>query len=251
MHPPQTPGDGVARLLVKGSGKLKRRQCFILTQGNDKIGADIFAFNLPAVATCPGMSAACDHCYARRARWRFPGVRDALRRNWEAARDPSFAARLTREIKGRNVRVLRVHASGDSFSESYVRAWARVARRCPGMTIYGYTRSWRLPYLRGPLERLAALPNVRLWYSADLDTGMPRDVPPAVRVAWLQTDVGAAVPAGVGLVFRTHPLRRRPARRLALALVCPDENGVSGGTNCSACGLCWRPPGVRPAVRHP
>jgi hypothetical protein len=230
----------VSRLLVKGSGKLARRPNYVLSRGNDKIGGAIFAFNLPAVDTCPGRSAACSACYAQRGRWSFPKVQAALRRNWEASRDPFFAERMMREIRRRRARVVRIHASGDFYDSRYLRAWARVARNCPWVKFYAYTRSWRLPGLREELEELATLSNVRLWYSADLDTGVPADPPEGVRVAWLQESHDDPVPEGVDLVFRVHRLRREPAKRIGLTLVCPVEQGSGTSTTCTSCGLCWK-----------
>jgi hypothetical protein len=94
--------------------------------------------------------------------------------------------------------------------------------------------------LRAELEKLAALPNVRLWYSADLDTGMPTAMPDGVRVAWLQEEDDEAVPDGLDLIFRVHRLRRRPAKRIGLTLVCPVEQGSGAGTTCTSCGVCWK-----------
>jgi hypothetical protein len=230
----------VSRLLVKGSGKLSRRPNYVLSKGNDKIGQDIHAFNLPAVDTCPGRSTACESCYARRGRWGFRKVQEALRRNWEASCHSFFAERMIREIQSRRVRVVRIHASGDFYDVRYIRSWSRVALTCRGVTFYAYTRSWRLPGLRAELEGLAALSNVRLWYSTDTDTGMPADLPEGVRVAWLQEDATDPVPDGVDLVFRIHRLRSRPAKRIGLALVCPVEQGGGGSTTCTSCGVCWK-----------
>jgi hypothetical protein len=230
----------VSRLLVKGSGKLARRTNCVLSRGNDKIGQAIFAFNLPAVDTCPGMSAACQSCYAQRGRWVFSKVKAALRRNWEASRHPFFAERMIQEVRRRRVHVVRIHASGDFYDARYIRAWAQVARNCPWVTFYSYTRSWRLPGLRAELEKLTVLANVRLWYSADLDTAMPSDVPEGVRVAWLQEDAADPVPEGADLVFRVHRLRRRRAKRIGLTLVCPVEQGSGNHTTCTSCGLCWK-----------
>ena len=230
----------MSRLLVKGSGKLARQPNYVLSRGNDKIGQAIFAFNLPAVDTCPGRSAACDACYAQRGRWVFPKVQAALRRNWEASRHPFFAERMIREVRRRRAGVVRIHASGDFYDARYVRSWARVARNCPWVTFYAYTRSWQLPGLRAELVGLAALPNVRLWYSADQDTGMPSDLPEGVRVAWLQEDSEDAVPKGVDLIFRVHRLRRAPVKRIGLTLVCPVEQGSGTSTTCTSCGLCWK-----------
>jgi hypothetical protein len=64
--------------------------------------------------------------------------------------------------------------------------------------------------------------------------------PPGVRVAWLRLDADEDVPAGVDLVFRVHGLRRNPAKRIGLTLVCPVEQGSGAGTTCSTCGVCWR-----------
>jgi hypothetical protein len=212
----------------------------LLTKGNDKIGGQVYAFNLPAKVTCPSVSAACDNCYAERGRWRFPAVREALAWNLRASRRGYFVAEMVEELRRRRVRVLRLHSSRDLYDAAYARKWVRVLERSPGVTAYGYTRSWRVPAIRPALTELAALPNVRLWYSADEDTGMPEDVPPGVRVAWLLQRNDEAVPAGVGLIFRVHPLRREPLKRIGLTLVCPAEQGREHSTTCSTCARCWR-----------
>jgi hypothetical protein len=86
---------------------------------------------------------------------------------------------------------------------------------------------------------MAALDNVRAWYSADAETGLPAVLPEGVRVAWLQTD--ADEPAAGDLVFRDDPVRgERP--RFALPVVCPNETpaGARFGVNCGNCGHCWK-----------
>src|SRR5207244_4362697 len=105
----------------------------------------------------------------------------------------------------------------------YVRQWASVAAAAPDTTFYAYTRSWRVPGIREALEEFAALPNVRLWYSADRDTGLPERVPAGVRVAWLETLEEEDVPPQADLVFRPHRLRRHANPRVALPLVCPAD----------------------------
>jgi hypothetical protein len=234
---------GRHHLLGRPTTKLRRpRPERHLTRGNDKVGPDVFTFNLPAVLTCPGMSAACEACYARRGRWGFDTVQEALARNWEASREPFFAERMIREIRQRRARVVRVHCSGDFYDLAYVRKWARVIRNVPGVRFYAYTRSWRRPGLRRAIEeQLVPLANLRLWYSADADTGLPDGLPPGVRVAWLMTEAEEVIPDGVDLVFRVHRLRRRPAKRIGLALVCPPENGITEGRiDCGRCGVCWK-----------
>jgi hypothetical protein len=212
----------------------------LLSKGNDKIGGKIFAFNLPAGSTCPGQSAACASCYAQRGRWLFPNVSDALAWNYRMARRKFFVEEMTEELRRRRVKVLRLHSSGDFFSEDYVRRWVTILSRSPSVTAYAYTRSWRVPSILPALVELAALDNFRLWFSADADTGMPPEVPPGVRVAWLQEDEGDAIPAGVDLVFRVHRLRKTPRKKIGLSLVCPTEQGREHTLTCSSCAHCWR-----------
>jgi hypothetical protein len=114
-HPP------TSCLLRKPTGKLRQRPRQHLTRGTEKTGPMIFTFNLPAVLTCPGMSAACASCYARRNRWVFSNVQKALHRNWQASREPFFAERMVREIVRRQAQVVRIHSSGDFYDLPYIR----------------------------------------------------------------------------------------------------------------------------------
>ena len=239
----KTSGGGRSRhLLAKGRGKLSERRAHILAKGNDKLGDWIFAFSLAAVRTCPGMTAVCrTECYARKHRFRYPAVRKALARNLKAAKQDDFAGRIASEIAARNVTVLRIHASGDFFSAAYVRQWTKVASALPEVVFFAYSRSWRVAEIREALGELAALPNVRLWYSADRETGLPASAPGGVRVAWLETTADESVPEGVDLVFRPSRLRRRRNPRVPLPLVCPaDTSDATRKVTCGSCGCCWR-----------
>jgi hypothetical protein len=99
---------------------------------------------------------------------------------------------------------------------------------CTAVLFYAYTPSRRVPAMKIALEALAGLPNFRMCFSADKDTGLPDRLPAGVRIAWLREDHDAPVPADADLVFRIHKLRRRPARQVNLMQVCPVENGVTG-----------------------
>jgi hypothetical protein len=216
----------------------------LLHEGNTKLGAAILHWGLPAGGTCPGQSPACAReCYAKRGRYLFGSVSRALRRNLAAARQPNFARRMTAELRERWPRVVRVHTAGDFFSAAYVRDWVEIARACPDVTFYGYTRSWRVPQIAPALRELAALPNVYLWYSTDRDTGRPARLPPGVRVAYMQT-APDDLPRKAELLFRVHRLRRTVQKRVSLpladAVTCPVENGATPDMTCRRCGICWR-----------
>jgi hypothetical protein len=209
----------------------------LLGLGNAKLGRGIYTFSLPAVTTCPGSSPTCRReCYALRGRLKLQRRRHRLA--YRASLDDAFPGRMVREIRRRDCGCVRIHVSGDFYSAAYARAWAAVARACPQTRFYAYTRSWRVPEIAPALAELASLPNVRLWWSCDRDTGVPARVPRRVRLAWLQASADD-LPPRADLVFRVRRLRKTVVKRVGLALVCPVENGATGHrTDCGRCRLC-------------
>ena len=230
-----------AARLVKTEAIRRASNITPLVRGNGKLGGSIWCFNIPAGLTCPGKSAACSDCYAMQGHWTFANVKAALAARWLASFQPGFAAAVVQQIAARRINRVRIHASGDFYSADYIAAWHAIASSCPATRFYAYTRSWRVADLLPGLTRLAALPNVKLFLSADSDTGKPPRIP-RTRIAWLQTDSGDVVPplGRRDVVFRTRRARRVAAKRIGLALVCPVENGsVASKPTCGSCRFCW------------
>lgn len=218
----------------------------MLTRGNHKLGARrIWSFSLPSGpgGTCAGMTPACgNHCYAIALERYRPAAAAAYQRNLALARRRDFVRRVRAFIIAHAVRVVRIHVAGDFFAARYARKWLRITRRSPRVTFYFYSRSWQVAAIRTVLDRMAALPNCAAWFSCDRDTGVPANVPPSVRLAWLMTNPTDLPPPGTDLVFRVRRLRRRP-EPVADPRVCPAEDGVTRThpVTCERCGLCWRP----------
>lgn len=210
----------------------------LLSRGNSKLGESIFGWTLEAIQTCPGRTATCSHwCFASHGRFATESMKDRNQWRLQQAKKVSFVDKMCDEIHRRGVLVLRVHIGGDFFSPRYVQKWIEIAVRCPNVRMFGYSRSWRCDNIRPLLYAFGALPNVRLWLSADRDSGLPPEVPQGIRVAWLQVD--EAPPQGGDLVFQVRRLRR-----LALPTVvpvCEQETpaGKAAGTNCANCRVCW------------
>lgn len=110
----------------------------------------VHEFNLPTGHTCP-FAETClvkvnketgkftnkstDYfCYASKPE-RFPAVRNHRWENLEAVRGKEVFT-LPSKIKH-----LRIHASGDFFSQSYFDAWLETAYRNPDVEIWAYTKS--------------------------------------------------------------------------------------------------------------
>jgi Gene product 88 len=209
--------------------------------GNSKLGPAIWSWSLPAVLTCPGRSDDCEAvCYARRGHFTSPVVGDRLARNLAFSMTPEFAPTLTAEIKPFDLPTVRIHVSGDFYDAAYAAAWLGIVKQCRRTRFYADTRSWRHQPVLPALGELGMLKHFKLWLSADSDTGLPPALPGS-RVAWLVTAEGEEPPREANLVFRTRRLRRRPALRLNLVVVCGTETGAAkADTTCSGCQRCWR-----------
>ncbi|MCE9563917.1 MAG: hypothetical protein K8U57_17890 [Planctomycetes bacterium] len=225
----------------------------MLTRGNRKLGSNrIWTFTLPSgtTETCPGMTPTCQkHCYAI-ALERFRPVATArYRRNLALTQRRNFARRMQAFLVAHAVRIVRVHVGGDFTSLRYARAWWHIMKRSSSVQFYFYTRVWTVPTIKPVIDRMAELPNCRVWYSVDRDTGVPTDVPARVRLAWLATTPEDRPPAEAHLIFRVRRLRSLPVP-LSGPPVCPTETPRTGKpvVTCERCGHCWRP---NPTTRIP
>lgn len=221
----------------------------MFNRGNTKLGDNVHGFSIPARKTCPDQTSLCSSvCYATKGRYRTNHVRNGLVKNHAAAKRPDFDRRAAAEIVTKGIVLVRVHPSGDVFSPTYAKAWVRIMRSCPETTFWLYTRGWRNQKIRSVLRQMARLKNVRVWFSADAETGLPRNVPTRVRVAWLMTRPTEPPPGPVDLVFRTKPLKKTPTASVTTgtgttAPVCPTETGLpsAAGVTCESCKKCFEP----------
>jgi hypothetical protein len=140
----------------------------------------VVAFDLPAGYTCP-MAHLCRtyanrktgliikgiesqfRCYAASVEGRYPAVRRLRWRNYEQLQGLSLhdTIALIDESLPSNLRVVRIHSSGDFFSENYFRAWYEVAYNHPETVFFGYTKI--LDYVHFALKM--DLHNFKLVYS--------------------------------------------------------------------------------------
>lgn len=218
----------------------------LLGFGNTKLGP-IHTFTLPAGDTCPGQSELCaKHCYAKRGTIRLQQDRGTYHKNLELAECADFVSRMADEIRFRQVMVVRIHPSGDFFSEKYVRKWIEIAKLRPQARFFAYTRSWRVRDIRPALNEFSKLPNVRLWYSCDKETGLPASVGKNVRLAYMAVDDDDVPERRPDLAFRVK--RKTVVKKMGPTLVCPSENGITD-TTCDKCGVCWKPLAEKDARR--
>lgn len=131
------------------------------TMGNEKLtktsGAvyRVLGFGIPADYsfeggnTCPGASACRAVCYAKQGRYIMAGVKNARMHNLMKFMERGqigfigdAIADLSRLTKRYNV--VRIHDSGDFFSQEYLNAWKAIACAFPHVVFYAYTKSHHL-----------------------------------------------------------------------------------------------------------
>lgn len=119
---------------------------------------DAVAFGIPALKsetgfiTCPMAGACAAICYARQGSYTWEPVRRAREANLAAIREGvhQFAADAIADLSHIKASIVRIHDSGDFFSQDYLDAWIFIARKFPEKTFYAYTKSLHLDFSFAP-----------------------------------------------------------------------------------------------------
>jgi hypothetical protein len=120
-----------------------------LSLGNGKLAHGILIWNMPTVKTCPNSETCRTTCYAKKAERLYPNVLPCRERNYQASRLESFEDRMVwtiiSSVAKHDVRAVRVHESGDFYSQAYADKWAQIAKRVhnvqPDVVFFAYTKS--------------------------------------------------------------------------------------------------------------
>ena len=130
--------DEEKELLREQADKNDRMQC-----NNDFLGSNrnvkFFTFNLPRKLACPGRTDICARgCYQAiseemlKEKGRDSQVLYSRKLNWFLAEQDDFVDRILKEIMRRKPKadqriIFRIHASGDFYSEEYLKKWMKIA----------------------------------------------------------------------------------------------------------------------------
>ena len=155
------------------SNKETEKKPLYMKQGNAKLAKDITIFSLPAGFSCPGakqcltmadpdtgktkMGAHAEFkCFAAAVEFRS-SVRASRWGNFEKLKLAGTKIKMARLIQTSipaGTAKLRIHESGDFFSQDYFDAWLSVTRRNPDIIFYAYTKS-----LKYWANRIMDIPN--------------------------------------------------------------------------------------------
>jgi ferredoxin len=109
-----------------------------ISNGNIKVKANIF--NLPAGKTCLSCLQCQKYCYAKKAEYLYPGVKQCRNRNLADSQKPEFPQMVFNILKKRKVKVCRIHESGDFYSKEYILKWFLICNGMPEFRFYAYTK---------------------------------------------------------------------------------------------------------------
>jgi hypothetical protein len=128
----------------------------LLVDGNSKLGKGVWTFStLPGNmaydivingnaykvnGTCP---CNCKGCYAQTGFYRMPSVILANAIKTILAKDymDFVKAAIIAQIHSDNIKLCRIHASGDFFSQAYIEMWKEIVLACPGCVFWTYTKN--------------------------------------------------------------------------------------------------------------
>ncbi len=129
-----------------------------MTVGNSKLSRDVLIFDTLAVYTCGNCADCANRCYAVKAQKAYPTCWDKRAVNTYLAAHNIALLRhlLVLQLATSNKPYVRIHASGEFFSQRYVDMWTDIAMLFPHIKFYYYTK------MHGLLDfsRLESLPNV-------------------------------------------------------------------------------------------
>lgn len=116
----------------------------------------VYSFDLPAGYTCPKANICLSRadrktgkitdgkncqfrCYAASGEW-LSVVRNARWYNYELLKASDNMVDLILSSLPRNARIIRIHSSGDFFSDAYFNAWLEVAKVRSDIQFFAYTK---------------------------------------------------------------------------------------------------------------
>jgi hypothetical protein len=182
------------------------RPARLLTQNREMRRIGVWNWSLPAWAgrlpdgrtynTCPSAEICAKACYARHGTYTWPAVRAKHQANLSYVLDDlaGWQAAMANELGAARFRGswIRIHDSGDFFSDAYLQAWLDICRYRLDVNFYAYTKE---------VSRFRTLvepdpPANFLWvysYGGTQDTALN---PAADRVADVFPDEAAIAEAG-------------------------------------------------------
>ena len=116
--------------------KTQARQ--FLSEGNNKLDKTIGIWNLPVTMEVCGRL--CKGCYALKAQVLYPSVLPSRERKLELSKQLGWTINMIEAIKTLGLSFVRIHESGEFYSQEYVNNWTAIMKALPDVTFTFYTK---------------------------------------------------------------------------------------------------------------
>ena len=112
-----------------------------LVKGNMKL-YNILIFDMPAVETCLNCEDCKDKCYALKASRLYPFVSIFRKTNLALfnTRRLELKRLIIEQLETTKIDTIRIHSSGDFFSQEYISFWKDIIKLFPNKKFYCYTK---------------------------------------------------------------------------------------------------------------
>lgn len=109
-----------------------------ISNGNAKLKCNIF--DIPAIKTCKSCMECHKYCYARKAEKIYPAVLPCRQRNLDATKQSNFKTEMISLLGKKRSNIVRLHSSGDFYSNDYIKNWFTIMESLPDKKFYAYTK---------------------------------------------------------------------------------------------------------------
>lgn len=126
--------------------------------------------------TCAGAKDCRSVCYAKQGMYLFSNVKAARNKALEQTLRSDFVSLAIADLeklsrKGFNV--VRIHDSGDFYSQAYLDKWHAIARALPNLVFYAYTKSLNLDLWTGKPDNFRLIQSLGGRWDRKIDLAKP------------------------------------------------------------------------------
>lgn len=165
----------------------------------------------------------CSKCYAKKGRYQFPNVQDALQRRYDSLSNPKWVEAMTVLINHycKDVPYFRFHDSGDLQGCAHLHKIVSVCRNLPHIKFWLPTIEWNI------------VKNYSDWVIVPMK--MPDNL--NIRFSYPITDHIRKYSANSFIAEFTHSAVSTKTDTMPSHIVCPATSGKQKG--CQDCRKCW------------
>lgn len=194
----------------------------MLQKGNSKLGK-IVNFSLPPIKSCPNCKYCVQkdiglECYAIKPYRQYKTVRDCWNNNHKQSKRKSFVKDICNELSKLEPKLVRIHVSGDFYSQTYLNKWFDICKSFPKTSFLAFTKSFKLNFTNKP-------ENLKIIYSV-----MPRMTNDMIP------QQGSRAYCGDMTYFKDFSGKLRKFKGI---LHSKGEQILNCHGYCENCGICW------------